>query len=109
MGHVLPAIEAYADRLMKSASHPRLGPPTLSVGRIEGGVSVNTVPDSCVIEIDRRLLPGEDPQQAWTDFNVDLMTNPTGSWKCEPVWMACPALEALPAPEFRDRLAKAIN
>ena len=30
---------------MKSAPHPRLGPPTLSVGRIEGGVSVNTVPD----------------------------------------------------------------
>src|SRR3954470_4455987 len=68
MGHILPLIERYADRLMKSASHPRLGPPTLSVGRIDGGVSVNTVPDACVIEIDRRLLPGEDPRAAWQDF-----------------------------------------
>jgi acetylornithine deacetylase len=29
------------------------------VGVIRGGVQVNFVPDSCVIEIDRRLLPGE--------------------------------------------------
>src|SRR5262249_5690760 len=38
MGHVLPLIELYANRLQQSSSHPRLGPPTLSVGRIEGGV-----------------------------------------------------------------------
>jgi len=109
MGHVLPAIEAYADQLMKSASHPRLGPPTLSVGRIEGGVSVNTVPDACVIEIDRRLLPGEDPQRAWIDFTVGLMARPTGAWQCDNVWMACPALDALPAPELRERFAKALD
>lgn len=109
MATVLPVIESYADRLMKSTAHPRLGPPTLSVGRIEGGVSVNTVPDACVIEIDRRLLPGEDPQKAWIDFTVELMAKPTSSWKCDNVWMACPALEALPAPEWRQRLAAAID
>src|SRR5262249_42097733 len=27
-----------------------------------GGTQVNVVPESCAIEIDRRLLPGEDPQ-----------------------------------------------
>ena len=43
-----------------SRRDPLLGPPTLSVGRIEGGTSVNTVPDRCRIEIDRRLIPGED-------------------------------------------------
>ncbi len=35
----------------------------MSIGTITGGISVNTVPDECVIEIDRRLLPGEDPEQ----------------------------------------------
>ncbi|HEX3151574.1 MAG TPA: M20 family metallopeptidase [Gemmataceae bacterium] len=109
MGHVLPVIEGYADGLMKSAAHPRLGPPTLSVGRIEGGVSVNTVPDACVIEIDRRLLPGEDPQKAWTDFTNALAAAPTSGWSCDAVWMACPALEALQAPEMRERFGKAIN
>jgi acetylornithine deacetylase len=40
--------------------HPLLGSPTLSIGRIEGGVIVNIIPDRCVIEVDRRTLPGED-------------------------------------------------
>lgn len=30
------------------------------MGRIFGGEAVNTVPSSCTIDIDRRLLPGED-------------------------------------------------
>jgi acetylornithine deacetylase/succinyl-diaminopimelate desuccinylase family protein len=109
MAKVLPAIEEYADQLMRSTTHPRLGPPTLSVGRIEGGVSVNTVPDSCVIEVDRRLLPGEGAQKAWIDFTAHLVGLPTGSWKCDAVWMACPALEALPAPELRERFGRAID
>jgi acetylornithine deacetylase len=41
-----------------------LGGPTVSVGIITGGISVNTVPDACVIEVDRRVLPGEDPMVA---------------------------------------------
>ncbi|MFM2002966.1 MAG: hypothetical protein RI963_2392 [Planctomycetota bacterium] len=39
--------------------HPLLGPATSNVGVIHGGVQVNFVPDTCEIEIDRRLLPGE--------------------------------------------------
>ena len=109
MGHVLPLIERYADRLIQSPAHPRLGPPTLSVGRIEGGVSVNTVPDACVIELDRRLLPGEDPMRAWSDFNAAVLLPSPVPVSCENVWMACPALEALPAPELRERFARAID
>jgi acetylornithine deacetylase ArgE len=64
MGRLLGGIEHFADRLRASRRDPVLGPPTLSVGRIEGGASVNTVPDHCHIEIDRRTIPGEDPRQA---------------------------------------------
>lgn len=39
---------------------PVLGRPTLNIGMIRGGYAVNIVPDSCVIEADRRTLPGED-------------------------------------------------
>ena len=46
--------------LAASTPDPILGPPSLSVGRIEGGQSVNVVPDWCEIEVDRRLIPGED-------------------------------------------------
>ena len=60
----MPAIARYADELRASRSDPLLGPPTLSVGRIDGGVSVNTVPDRCRIEVDRRLISGEVPDEA---------------------------------------------
>jgi len=65
MAPVLSAIEEYARDVVGSlAGHPLCGPATLSVGTIRGGVSVNTVPDRCTIELDRRLPPGEDPDAA---------------------------------------------
>ena len=61
MARVVSCLEEYADWLPGSRpAHPLCGPATLSVGRIEGGSSVNVVPDGCVIEIDRRIIPGED-------------------------------------------------
>jgi acetylornithine deacetylase len=53
-------------------SHPLVGHPTLSVGLTSGGISVNTVPDRATIEIDRRVLPGEDPQTAF-DHAVEFV------------------------------------
>lgn len=66
MGRVLQALERYAAEIVSGlASHPLVGNPTLSVGTVVGGISVNTVPDHCSIEIDRRVVPGEDPEAAW--------------------------------------------
>ena len=60
MGRVLEVLERYASSLSQAVADPILGPPSMSVGRIEGGQSVNVVPDWCEIEVDRRLIPGED-------------------------------------------------
>jgi acetylornithine deacetylase len=66
MSRVLPALERYQrDVAPQLGEHPLCGRPSLSVGTIHGGLSVNTVPDRCTIEIDRRLLPGEEPQTAY--------------------------------------------
>ena len=59
MGAVLLALEEHAAVLERSRPDPVLGPPSLSVGRIDGGQSVNVVPDWCEIEVDRRMIPGE--------------------------------------------------
>lgn len=59
MGQVVNALAEHAAELAASPHAPMLGPPTLSIGRIEGGQSVNIVPDRCEIEIDRRVIPGE--------------------------------------------------
>ncbi len=42
--------------------HSPLGPPKLSVGTIHGGTATNIVPNQCVLTIDRRYVPGEDPR-----------------------------------------------
>lgn len=66
MARVLGVLEDYAKNVVGAlAQHPRVGRPTLSVGTITGGLSVNTVPAECSIEIDRRLIPGENPQAAF--------------------------------------------
>lgn len=59
MAGVVLTLKDYARELSLSTPDPILGPPSLSVGRIEGGQSVNVVPDRCEIEIDRRVIPGE--------------------------------------------------
>lgn len=40
-------------------THPIVGGPSLSVGTIRGGEKVNIVPAGCLIEVDRRTIPGE--------------------------------------------------
>lgn len=61
---VIAAIESLAGELLRrDATHP-CGPPTLSIGTIHGGVGVNLVPDAVVLEIDRRIVPGESPVAA---------------------------------------------
>ena len=40
------------------SEHPLLGRPTANVGTISGGSTFNTVAESCVIGLDRRVLPG---------------------------------------------------
>ena len=65
MAVVLDALDRYhRDILPQLGDHPLCGRATLSVGVIRGGLSVNTVPDECTIEIDRRLMPTESPEQA---------------------------------------------
>jgi acetylornithine deacetylase/succinyl-diaminopimelate desuccinylase family protein len=56
------------------STHPLLGPATCNVGKIKGGVQVNFVPDSCAIEIDRRLLPSETVAQVLEHYE-GLLTN----------------------------------
>jgi acetylornithine deacetylase len=93
MGHVLAALEEYAALLPgKVEPHPLCGPATLSVGRIEGGVSVNTVPDACTIDIDRRVIPGEDGWAAIRDVEGFLREQTKVNFEMLPPWLVGQAL-----------------
>ncbi len=73
MGHVITQCQQYAAALADDPPHPLLGAATISLGTIRGGICVNAVPDQCTIELDRRLLPHEDPQNAY-QAAVDWLT-----------------------------------
>ena len=72
MMHIVEAIERELMPKLAAKDHPLLGPATLSVGTIRGGTQVNTVPQACSIEIDRRLLPGETSETVWKEFQQVL-------------------------------------
>ena len=53
------------DRLNLGAEHSGLGRATLTVTQIKSAPDIShTVPDTCRITLDRRLLPGDDPDAA---------------------------------------------
>ena len=76
MARLLRGIEEYARQLQSLPPDPVLGPRTISVGRVTGGVSPNTVPDFCRADIDRRLVPGETYDTATADLDASLRARP---------------------------------
>jgi acetylornithine deacetylase/succinyl-diaminopimelate desuccinylase-like protein len=59
---MIAALYAEADRLEGSKSSvPGIDNPTLIVGRIEGGMATNVVPDRVAFRFDRRMIPEESP------------------------------------------------
>jgi acetylornithine deacetylase/succinyl-diaminopimelate desuccinylase family protein len=60
MAMAIDAIQALTDAHAARREHNLLGRATVNVGVIRGGSSINIVPDRCVIQVDRRTLPGDD-------------------------------------------------
>jgi succinyl-diaminopimelate desuccinylase len=58
-----------ADEVLPDIEHPLLGHPTVNVALIEGGHAPNAVPDRCVIDVDRRLIPGETLSEVAAGFD----------------------------------------
>jgi succinyl-diaminopimelate desuccinylase len=54
------AVSMLEDFGFNTARHPVLGPPTLNVGTVHGGININSVPDRTEFGIDIRTIPGQD-------------------------------------------------
>ena len=59
MGHVLIGLESLAEALLANPSHPLLGSGSVHASVIRGGVELSTYPESCVLGLERRTVPGE--------------------------------------------------
>ncbi|NEU31635.1 M20 family metallopeptidase [bacterium LRH843] len=82
MNKLLPALFAWGDKLKKEKVHDFLGTALSNVTMIKGGIAGNIIPDSCVIEIDRRTLPGETREEILKEYE-ELLTNCGGGIEYE--------------------------
>ena len=75
--------------------HPLLGKPTLGIGTIHGGTKINVVPDRCEIEVDRRMLPGENKEEVLKQMKEALDSlrpqDPSFQYRVEEIDFAEPA------------------
>ena len=59
MGVVLTRLEALATELLARAPHPLLGTPSVHASLISGGQEFSSYPARCLLQGERRTLPGE--------------------------------------------------
>lgn len=72
------------DRLPLGAGHPGLGSAILTVTQVRSGPDIShTIPDVCRAVLDRRLLPGEDPDSAFQDIQNALKE--VAGWSIEAI------------------------
>ena len=64
MALVITALQRALWPVLAARQHPYFPGSTATISLIEGGVKTNVIPDRCSIHIDRRILPGETPEEA---------------------------------------------
>jgi succinyl-diaminopimelate desuccinylase len=64
MARVITAFQHELWPRLGARRHPYFAPASATISLIQGGVKTNVVPDRCSIYIDRRLIPGEQPEEA---------------------------------------------
>ncbi len=87
----LEVIRRLEDQLELAGDHPELGKPTFAVNHIRSlPDSTHTIQGECEITLDRRLLPGDDPDEKFAAIRdivmaVDGMADPASglTWSVE--------------------------
>ena len=72
MGRVLNHLESLDRRLQAQPPHALLGTASLHASLINGGRELSSYPDRCVLQLERRTLPGEASSAAVTEVNQIL-------------------------------------
>lgn len=84
MGLVLTELEKLSQRLRSHPAHKLLGSGSVHASFIRGGRELSTYPDSCVLSVERRTLPGESPAMV----EVELEEIIQRSSKADPAFKA---------------------
>ena len=63
MGRLLVELDALNRRLLAGPAHPLLGTGSLHASTIAGGQELSSYPERCLLQLERRTVPGESPAQ----------------------------------------------
>jgi acetylornithine deacetylase len=63
MGHVLTGLEELDAALRSNPTHPYVGSGSVHASLIEGGQEFSSIPARCVLQAERRTIPGESVSQ----------------------------------------------
>lgn len=72
MMQVIRVLRENIEPRLSARALSKIGAPTICVSTIHGGLQVNIVPDECVIEIDRRTVPGEINENVLREIDAVL-------------------------------------
>jgi acetylornithine deacetylase len=73
MGRVLVLLESMGERLAKGPGHSMLGTGSMHASLISGGQELSSYPASCRLGIERRTIPGEDPEAVEKELREELL------------------------------------
>ncbi len=96
MARIVDLLETKYSRQLRARLHPLLGSATVNVGSIRGGTQPNIVPAECVIEIDRRSLPGETEHSVQKEILSFLKAHECSAELINHKTSPCPPLETDP-------------
>ena len=68
MGGIIAALEDFDQRELRRRVHPLLGPASQHCALIQGGAGLSTYSEKCVLQVERRTLPGETPEQVMREL-----------------------------------------
>jgi acetylornithine deacetylase/succinyl-diaminopimelate desuccinylase-like protein len=72
MARAILELNTFFDERLSLIRHPAFGCSTGSIGLIEGGSGINIVPEDCQIQMDLRLLPGQDANETYQEIQTAL-------------------------------------
>lgn len=70
MGKVLVELETLQEDMFQRTKHELVGTPSIHASIIEGGRELSTYPDYCKLQVERRMIPGEESSDVDTEMKA---------------------------------------
>jgi acetylornithine deacetylase len=70
MGKIISALEQFDQQQLRSRTHPLVGSASQHCSLIRGGSGLSTYAEECTLQVERRTLPGESPENVIAELEM---------------------------------------